>query len=51
MTLNNQAGRPEESIFQEVGRYVDRQEQTITILATTLGVMIVAAIAVLMGMA
>ena len=51
MTLNTQPGSSEESIgFQEVGRQVDRHEQLITILATSLGVMIVAAIAVLMGM-
>ena len=52
MTLNTQSGSSEESIgFQDVGRQVSRQEQLITILATLLGVMIVAAIAVLMGMA
>ena len=52
MTINVQPGSPEESIgFQEVARQVSRQEQLITILATSLGVMIVAAIAVLMGMA
>ncbi len=52
MTLNTQSGSSEELIgFQEVGRQVGRHEQLITILATSLGVMIVAAIAVLMGMA
>lgn len=52
MTLNTQSDSTEESIgFQEVGRLVGRHEQLITILATSLGVMIVAAIAVLMGMA
>ena len=51
MTLNTQSGSSEESIgFQGVGRPVDRHEQLIIILATSLGVMIVAAIAVLMGM-
>jgi hypothetical protein len=48
MTLNTQSDSADESIgFQEVGR----REQLITILATSLGVVIVAAIAVLMGMA
>ena len=52
MALNTQSGSSEESIgFQEVERQVERHEQLITILATSLGVMIVAAIAVLMGMA
>jgi hypothetical protein len=52
MTLKTQSGSSEESIgFQGVGRLADRHEQLITILATSLGVMIVAAIAVLMGMA
>jgi len=52
MTLNSQQGSSEESIgFPIVGRLGDRHEQLITILATSLGVMIVAAIAVLMGMA
>ncbi len=48
MTLNTLPDSAEEPLgFQEV----DRREQLITILATSLGVMIVAAIAVLMGMA
>jgi hypothetical protein len=52
MTLNTQPSPSEESIgFAAIARHVSRQEQMITILATTLGVMIVAAIAVLMGMA
>ncbi len=52
MTLETQSGSSEELVgFQEVGRQVSRNEQLITILATSLGVMIVAAIAVLMGMA
>ena len=52
MMLNIPPGSSEESIgFQEVARLVTRNEQLITILATSLGVMIVAAIAVLMGMA
>jgi hypothetical protein len=51
MTLNTQSGSSDESIgFQEVGRLADRHERLVTILATSLGVMIVAAIAVLMGM-
>jgi len=51
MTLNTQPGSSEESIgFEEVSRQVERQEKLITILAISLGVMIVAAIAVLMGM-
>ena len=52
MAFNTQPGSSEELVgFQEVGQLVDRHEQLITILATVLGVMIVAAIAVLMGMA
>ena len=52
MAFKTQPGSSEESIgFREVGQLVDRHEQLITILATVLGVMIVAAIAVLMGMA
>jgi hypothetical protein len=52
MTLNTQSGSSRESIgFHNVGRLVDRHEKLIPILATSLGVMIVAAIAVLMGMA
>jgi len=52
MSLDFHSGSSEESAgFQEVRRQVGRQEQLITILATSLGVMIVAAIAVLMGMA
>lgn len=52
MTLNSQSGSSEEESvgFQEVARQVSRNEQLVTILATSLGVMIVAAIAVLMGM-
>jgi hypothetical protein len=50
MTLNTQSGSSDESIgVQEIGR-PDRHERLVTILATSLGVMIVAAIAVLMGM-
>jgi len=52
MSLDFHSGSSEESAgFQEVRRQVGRQEQLITILATSLGVMIVAAIAVVMGMA
>jgi hypothetical protein len=52
MTLNTQSGSSEDSIAVQAGwRLVGRHEQLITILATSLGVMIVAAIAVLMGMA
>ena len=52
MTLNTQPRSLDESIdFRDVGQLVDRREQMITILATSLGVLIVAAIAVLMGMA
>ena len=52
MTLNTQTDASEQSIgFEPVGRLVDQHEQLITILAASLGVMIVAAIAVLMGMA
>lgn len=52
MALNTQPDSSQESIgFQDVGQQVGRHEQLITILATSLGVMIVAAIAVLMGMA
>jgi len=42
----------EESVgSKEVGQQTDRREWLITVLATSLGVMIVATIAVLMGMA
>jgi hypothetical protein len=52
MSLNTQPAASDESIgFEGVRRQVSRNEQLITILATSLGVMIVAAIAVLMGMA
>jgi len=52
MVLSNQSGTSEDSIgFQSLAQHVSRNEQLITILATSLGVMIVAAIAVLMGMA
>ena len=52
MSLDFHSVSSKESIgFLDVGRQVDRHEQLITILATSLGVMIVAAIAVLMGMA
>jgi hypothetical protein len=52
MTLNIQSRAQGKSIdFQDIGQLVDRREQLITIVATSLGVLIVAAIAVLMGMA
>jgi hypothetical protein len=52
MAFNIQPASSEESIgIREVGRLVDPHEQLISILAVSLGVMIVAAIAVLMGMA
>jgi hypothetical protein len=51
MTLNTQSGSSDEPIgFQAVGRLTDRHERLVMVLATSLGVMIVAAIAVLMGM-
>ncbi len=51
MSLNIQPRSTEELInLQDVGQLVGRREQLISILATSLGVMIVAAIAVLMGM-
>ena len=37
--------------YQEIGQHTNRRERLITMLATSLAVMIVAAIAVLMGMA
>ncbi|HEY6024567.1 MAG TPA: hypothetical protein VIV34_10375 [Pseudolabrys sp.] len=52
MLLDFQSGSSEESLgFQEVGQQTARYERLITVLATSLGVTIVAAIAVLMGMA
>jgi hypothetical protein len=52
MTLNTQSRVRGESLdLQDIGQLVGRREQLITIVATSLGVMIVAAIAVLMGMA
>ncbi len=52
MTPNTQTDASERPTgFEQVGRLVDQHEQLITILAASLGVMIVAAIAVLMGMA
>jgi hypothetical protein len=52
MSLDFHSGSSEESVdVQDVRPQTDRHEWLITVLATSLGVMIVAAIAVLMGMA
>jgi hypothetical protein len=41
----------ESAAYQESPRQIDRHERLVAVLATSLGVLIVAAIAVLMGMA
>lgn len=52
MSLDFHSGSSDESIaFRGVGQQSDWNERLITVLATSLGVLIVAAIAVLMGMA
>jgi hypothetical protein len=52
MSLDFHSGSSEESAgFHEVGQHAERHERLITVLAASLGVIIVAAIAVLMGMA
>lgn len=52
MSFEFHSGSSEESTgFQDVGQHTGRNERLITVLAVSLGVIFVAAIAVLMGMA
>jgi hypothetical protein len=51
MSLDFHSGSSEESVgFQGAEQQTDRHERFIIVLATSLGVIVVAAIAVLMGM-
>jgi len=51
MLLDFHPTAPETADGQEIGAHRDRREQLVTVVATSLAVLIVAAIAVLMGVA
>jgi hypothetical protein len=51
MSLNFHPTAPEMADGQEIGAHRDRREQLVTVVAASLAVLIVAAIAVLMGVA
>ena len=51
MSLDFHLTAPEMADGQEIGAHRDRREQLVTVVAASLAVLIVAAIAVLMGMA
>ena len=51
MSLDFHAAAPETADHQEIGAHRDRREQLVTVVAASLAVLIVAAIAVLMGVA
>lgn len=51
MSLNFHPTAPEMADGREIGAHRDRREQLVTVVAASLAVLIVAAIAVLMGVA
>jgi len=52
MSLDLFPSSPAESAsYQEIRRRIDRRERLVAVLATSLGVLVVVAIAILMGMA